>query len=342
MESGIIRKADLGRIIDAAAQKNTVFYAPADGENGVELKAVSNHEEIAFGYDNLRLSPKSVLFPQNEVICRYTGDTVEEEQIGAEDAIIFGIRPCDVFALSCLDKVFGGENARFQDPYYLRRREKALIVALVCDDPRTTCFCTSVGGSPGSGVGSDILVTELDVKLLFESYTGKGRALIEGSEYFREPTADEMKSKEEIVRRSEERMAKIPIPDMEGLAEKLDKGFEDPLWESMTQSCLGCGVCTYLCPTCHCFDITDEKNQKGEGIRLRSWDSCQYPLFTVHASGHNPRVNKKQRMRQRIMHKFSYAVANTGETFCVGCGRCVIHCPVNLDIRDMLVALDKL
>jgi sulfhydrogenase subunit beta (sulfur reductase) len=342
MECGTISKTDLGKLISAALEDNTVFYAPADGRNGIELRTVTSQEEIAFGYDNLKLSPKSVLFPQNEVLCRYTGDTVEEVQIEAEDAIVFGIRPCDVFALSCLDKVFGGANDRFQDPYYMSRREKALIIALVCDEPRTTCFCTSVGGGPGTGAGSDILATELAEVLLFESYTEKGKSLIEGSELFRQPTSDEMTEKEEIIRRAEESMVEIPKPDMEGLAEKLDKGFEDPLWDSMTQSCLGCGVCTYLCPTCHCFDITDEKDRKGDGIRLRTWDSCQYPLFTVHASGHNPRVNKKQRMRQRIMHKFAYAVENTGETFCVGCGRCVIHCPVNLDIRDMLTALDKL
>jgi ferredoxin len=123
------------------------------------------------------------------------------------------------------------------------------------------------------------------------------------------------------------------------MKEKLDGIFEEEVWETITNNCLGCGACTYLCPTCHCFDITDETNGKGDGIRIRTWDSCQYPLFTLHASGHNPRVNKKQRMRQRLMHKFSYTVEKNDAIFCVGCGRCVIHCPVNLDIREMLQTL---
>ena len=332
MESGIIRKADLGRIIDAAAQKNTVFYAPADGENGVELKAVSNHEEIAFGYDNLRLSPKSVLFPQNEVICRYTGDTVEEEQIGAEDAIIFGIRPCDVFALSCLDKVFGGENARFQDPYYMRRREKALIVALVCDDPRTTCFCTSVGGGPFSTDGLDLLWTDLGDRYLVEAITEQGAALIANSPHMREAGSEDIAQKAEIAALAEQA---VSGPDVQGVKEKLDRMYDSPFWQTAQLKCLGCGACTYLCPTCHCFDIADEGDRR-QGQRVRNWDTCMFRAYSLEASGHNPRPTNKERTRQRIMHKYAYFTELYDEIGCTGCGRCVRYCPVNLDIRQMI------
>jgi ferredoxin len=108
----------------------------------------------------------------------------------------------------------------------------------------------------------------------------------------------------------------------------------------MTQNCIGCGACTYLCPTCYCFDIADEDHMY-KGRRIRTWDSCQYSKFTEHASGHNPRTNKTQRLRQRFMHKFSYTLENTGDIFCVGCGRCIIHCPVNLDIREFIQAFSQ-
>lgn len=131
---------------------------------------------------------------------------------------------------------------------------------------------------------------------------------------------------------------KVPALNLNGLKEKLRNGFDSPLWGTIAERCLGCGVCTYLCPTCHCFDISDKI--KGErGRRMRSWDSCQYALFTMHASGHNPRPSKRERMRQRIMHKFLYAQDNFKETFCVGCGRCVRSCPVNLDIRENVALL---
>ena len=342
MECGIIDKTDLDKLIASASERSVRFYAPVDGENGPELRPVAGHEEIAFDYGNARLSSKSLLFPQREVLGKFTNDTAEQMEIDAEESILFGIRPCDAFALSCLDKVFSDESGRFQDPYYLTRRAKALIISLACDAPRATCFCTSVGGSPSGKRGADILVSDLGEKLLFESATEKGEAFIRSFKLFATPSDEEVRIRDEKALKAEQSMTKIPIPDMEALPGKLTAEFEEPLWDTITQNCLGCGACTYLCPTCHCFDITDETNAKGDGIRLRTWDSCQYPLFTLHASGHNPRTNKKQRLRQRIMHKFSYSVENTGDIFCVGCGRCVTNCPVGLDIREMLTSLDKM
>ena len=119
------------------------------------------------------------------------------------------------------------------------------------------------------------------------------------------------------------------------LKKSLDNLFEDPLWNKLAEKCLGCGICTYLCPACHCFDILDEEAGP-DGKRIRIWDSCQFPLFTLQTSGFNPRPKVKERFRQRIMHKFSYLVDEHGVFGCSGCGRCVTACPVNLDIRQAL------
>ncbi len=106
-------------------------------------------------------------------------------------------------------------------------------------------------------------------------------------------------------------------------------------WEDISFACINCGTCTFLCPTCWCFDLQDEVHGKS-GKRLKNWDSCMFPLFTMHTTGHNPRGTKLQRVRQRFMHKLKYFVDkyNTG-TMCVGCGRCVRQCPVNIDIRKV-------
>lgn len=111
--------------------------------------------------------------------------------------------------------------------------------------------------------------------------------------------------------------------------------YDAPFWESEAFSCINCGTCTYVCPTCWCFDIQDETQGKS-GIRMRNWDSCMFPLFTIHASGHNPREHKYGRVRQRFMHKLKYYVDKYDNGIqCVGCGRCIRSCPVNIDIRKI-------
>ena len=125
-----------------------------------------------------------------------------------------------------------------------------------------------------------------------------------------------------------------------GVSEKLEDSFDSPFWDKIHQTCLACGICTFLCPTCHCFAFDDSRvDSKGERIRL--WDCCQYPAFTLEASGHNPRISSRERMRQRIMHKFSYYVKNFGEVACVGCGRCVENCPINLDLREIVTIIKE-
>ncbi len=339
IEMGIITKQELNKLV-AAAAKDATFYAPVEGNNGVEYVKTSGDQPITYDYVNVKLSPKGFFFPQKEVMCRFCGDSLKEVPIPDEKFIVFGGRPCDAKSILELEMIFDDQTSRFTDPYYMTRRKNALVITLACNDPAATCFCTTVGGSPTESEGSDILVSELGEELLFEACTEKGKEFMETyQEFFQQPTDAHFSEKEEQAGQA---AGALKVFAIDGIKEKLDNIFEEEVWETVTNNCLSCGACTYLCPTCHCFDISDETDGRGDGIRLRTWDSCQYALFTLHASGHNPRVNRKQRMRQRIMHKFSYTVENNNEIFCVGCGRCVYTCPVNLDIRDMLQTLHTL
>jgi formate hydrogenlyase subunit 6/NADH:ubiquinone oxidoreductase subunit I len=120
------------------------------------------------------------------------------------------------------------------------------------------------------------------------------------------------------------------------LSRDLMELYEAGHWSRVQESCLNCGTCTYCCPTCHCFDIQDE-TQGEAGRRVRNWDTCMSWLFTMHGTGHNPRGSKLDRVRQRFMHKFKYIPAKRGgEIGCVGCGRCVQLCPVNIDVRRVV------
>jgi sulfhydrogenase subunit beta (sulfur reductase) len=176
-------------------------------------------------------------------------------------------------------------------------------------------------------------MTLLGDDLLLEPLSGKGEKLVED---LGDAPSSMLEEKEKERKKAEESMtAKI---DIEGLPDKLKGMFDHEVWEIITEKCIGCGVCTYLCPTCHCFDIQDEATDRG-GRRVRNWDSCMFPIFTFHGSGHQPRTKKHQRMRQRIMHKFNYYVENFGVIACVGCGRCITECPTNEDLRDNLKKL---
>lgn len=335
---GCIAKQDVNALIAAAAEAQQV-YAPIEGDNGVEYLATKGQHPIAYQYVNVKLSPKGLFFPQREVLCTFCHDELQAVPMPDEPFLVFGARPCDVRALLQLDQIFDEQGSRFADPYYVTRRQHALVITLACNAPAATCFCTSVGGSPTDAAGSDILVFELGDELLFETCSAKGEEFMQTySTFFAPPIDAQLTAKAEQIKHAADTLEAFSI---EGLKEKLDVIFEDAVWETLTNPCIGCGACTYVCPTCHCFDVTDETDGRGAGVRLRTWDSCQYPLFTRHASGHNPRVNKKQRMRQRIMHKFSYTVENHDAIFCVGCGRCVNYCPVNLDIREMLQTLSQ-
>lgn len=335
-----VRRNSAGRQESEAAQSphpedQTSGNAPFTNDVRFELLDAEAGNPIIFNYKNTVRPPKEIFFPQREVLLSFQSDSLRAVPLSHEKIIIFGIRPCDARSLTCLDKIFC--DGRYQDPYYLFRRENSLIISLACDEPEATCFCTSMGGSPAGKEGADILAFRMEEKLLFEAVTERGTEFInEHDASFRPAGAHDDAAVEARVGAAEDLLRDI---DLNGLKQKLDRDFEHPIWEELSRRCWGCGVCSYLCPTCHCFDINDEVDGRSFGVRIRTWDSCQYPNFTLHASGHNPRGDTRQRLRQRIMHKFSYTVESHGLAFCVGCGRCVRNCPVNLDLREMLVSL---
>jgi sulfhydrogenase subunit beta (sulfur reductase) len=341
MRPFVLEARNLAPFIEAVAKTARLFAPVADPAGGAVFAEVSAAADMSCTSATTRLSVKSVFFPQREVLLSFKGSALDAVPAIDGTLVVFGARPCDARAMTWMDGVFGGGGR--EDPYFVERRKGAVVIALGCDDPCPTCFCTSVGGSPYGTGGADVLASAAGDgpavgagDLLLEPVTEKGAAfLVQHASFLRPATTTEADAREERARAAEARMKTL---DFSGVKEKMDAGFDSPAWESLTRSCLGCGACTYVCPTCHCFDITDES--RGErGVRIRTWDACQYSLFTLHASGHNPRGHKRARMRQRLMHKYSYAPETAGAVFCSGCGRCVRACPVNLDIREMLAAL---
>ena len=335
MRQRTIKKEDLNKLI-ASVGKDGRFYGPLRGGDGVSLSPLGPDDQVALDYFNFTLPPKHLLLPRSEVICTYQGGEMTEAPVVDEKAVIFGVRPCDALSFHRLEKVFLDE--KFADPYFRRRRDNSIVISLACSDPLETCFCTSVGGSPAGGEGADILAFDVGDRLLFEAVTARGEDFMKAqADIFEEPNDQDLKAREAQASGAEKKVSAV---DVSGVTEKLQAQFDSPIWDTIAETCLGCGVCTYACPTCHCFGLYDEKADV-KGGRIRVQDSCMFPSFTLEASGHNPRTSNGQRMRQRIMHKFRYTVENFGDIFCVGCGRCILHCPVNVDVRETIAEVNK-
>jgi ferredoxin len=314
--------SDLNKFI-AALKKTGTVKGPKEGDNGPELGELCAGEELILDFGNFRLPPKREFFPQCEVINRDASN---------EQVTIFGIRPCDAQALECLDKVFIDEI--FVDPQYKERRNNTLVISLACENPENSCFCTSTGGGPAEKNGSDIIAFHLKASLLFEPVTKKGEAFLTlHKKLFREPAAKELTARIKQETDCKKAMPHIPVTDVAKAIGKIDS---PAFWNAVAETCLSCGACTFLCPTCHCFDLSDEAGSQGNW-KLRTHDACMFAAFSREASGHNPRPKPADRMRQRIMHKLSYTQENFGRVFCVGCGRCVRFCPSNIDIRETVV-----
>ena len=309
-----------------------VVLGPVKDNNLVLFKQITNLKEITLDFTNSQLPPKSLYFPQTETLFRFTKDENIEIETPKNDnkTLIFGMRPCDAKSLKLLDQVFSGE---YKDSLFLSRRKNTTLVGLTCNNPPVNCFCTSVGGSPDDTTGLDVLLTDIGEKYFVEVLTKKGKHLVESFDRFKPAKNQDKKKKAEISRKARESIQRIA--KTEKIEQILDEIFENNYWAEIARKCLGCGICTFLCPTCHCFDIQDETFGK-KGARVRIWDSCMYPEYSMQASGYNPRPTQMNRMRNRVYHKFNYFPKNQHVFGCVGCGRCIGECPVNIDIIEII------
>ncbi|WP_031516506.1 4Fe-4S dicluster domain-containing protein [Desulfofalx alkaliphila] len=328
----IIKKSEIAGLLDQLAKEYRV-YAPVDENGNIAFKAIKEGAEAKLG-ENSKKPPKEILFPQSEELFNYSVNQEGlrmDSKVDDTKSVAIGLRPCDAKSIMLLDNVFS--NDQYQDVYYLARRDNTVIVSLGCNRPSGTCFCTSVNSGPFDTDGSDVLLTDIGEAYLVEAITEQGKELVGKLNL---PEADaEAKALAEKAKASATVASEV---DLAGLKEKLDGMFTHEYWDKLHEKCIGCAACTYLCPTCHCFDIEDDAKDC-EGCRVRNWDACMFPLFTLHGSGHNPRTSGKERFRQRVMHKFNYFVDRYNATACVGCGRCIKNCPVNMDIRQVLAEI---
>ncbi|MCL2883266.1 MAG: 4Fe-4S dicluster domain-containing protein [Coriobacteriia bacterium] len=321
----LLAKDRLNELLDHLSTEARV-YVPARIETQTRFALYSDTVKPNFKLVNTELPPKDILFPQTQNMYRYGFDAEGVPFIDpihdADDVVIFGARSCDVRSIECMDDVFLTKG--YVDEFYEPRRSRLLLVAMACNTVAESCFCDSMSLDPNSAPAADIQMSEGDQAFEVTALNEKGEAALAAwSSYLTEGSIEHAAVSCEL---------KV---EMTGIKEKLDHMFEHPIWESVSKKCLNCGTCTFVCPTCHCFDISQENRMK-IGERFRSWDSCMFSCYTEMAGHHNPRAEKMPRVRQRFLHKLCFFEDRYGKSLCVGCGRCVADCPVALDITVLI------
>ncbi|MBN1584402.1 MAG: 4Fe-4S dicluster domain-containing protein [Anaerolineae bacterium] len=332
MEARILQQDKLGEWINALIARHEVI-APRDA---LAYGKIETADEFYLSDEKPARSLKTFFFPQRQALVAYrlSAEKVElQEPAPVVDPegparIVFGARPCDAAAFPILDQVFAWDDVI--DAYF-QPREKTIIISIACHKPCETCFCVSLGGSPAGIEGSDLLLTPMDHVYHVQIITEQGGELIRAFESFFDES-DQRHNRERASLEDVWRDQVIKTVDVSDLEQVLD--FDNPVWETLVQQCVDCGICTFMCPTCHCFDIQDEGDPDG-GERVRLWDSCAFYDYTKAHAG-QPRPTHHRRYRQRIMHKFQYYPKNFGKILCVGCGRCIKYCPVSIDLTQVL------
>lgn len=315
-------KMDMTQAKDALAElmgKYTVI-APVMKDHKLDYAEVCDVNDIVLDSRLPYKSPKEVVFPRVENVMRFLADRVEETQ-EVKPILLVGAKPCDTAAMRVFDEVFTSDRGRFKDSFYLNRRDCLTVIGMGCLEKKSGCFCEERGTDPAFSSDCDGFLHPVEGGFVYEPLTEKGASLFPGTET--EPVGHGKRPEEKLVVNATEADVFTAMP-----------------WEAYTEGCIGCGTCTYLCPTCHCFNLRDAE-EKGVVTRTRVWDSCMYPRFTLHAGGHNPRTKKFERFRQRVLHKYLYIPENYGYTACTGCGRCIRSCPGGLNIRNTVTDIRK-
>ena len=335
-----IQKENLNALYAAIAEHSDLFL-PVKTAGQVNFGLWTEVADVSIDTLKTVKSAKDIFFPQSESLYqvrRQEGKlNIQGETLCQTPFVVFGIRGCDVKGLEVLDKVFLSEPV---DSYYAARRQMGTLVAMACGRPETSCFCKVFGVDCAEPAG-DVVTWLVGDTLYWEAKTEKGEALTEKLAQLLEKTdISAVETEKQNIRAIVKKLPYANLSLEKWGAEAADKNFDSPLWEQLYSPCLACGTCTFVCPTCQCYDIKDYST--GSGVqRYRCWDSCMYSDFTMMAHGNN-RTSQMQRFRQRFMHKLAYFPANNqGMYSCVGCGRCVDKCPSNLNIIKVIKAFEK-
>jgi ferredoxin len=340
MRLRILDKGAIAPWINALMSDYAVVGPQAKGPK-FAFGAIGDPAQLRLDYDTTILPPKKVLQPPHERLASYSlqGRPEVEPVIQSGPTVLLGMHTCDLHAVQLLDKAFSEEYA---DAHYLKRREQTIVVSMECLEPCDEySFCKSMG-TLTAGTGYDLHLTDLGPAYAVDVGTEAGERLVLRYGAIGEATDADVRRLNEVLGAKWPRFTYRLDFDAAELPALLSTAHEHPLWEELGERCFACGSCTNVCPTCYCFNVTDEVNMAvTEGMRVRSWDSCQLDEFARVAGGENFREARASRQRHRFMRKGKYIYEKFGELGCVGCGRCIRTCVADISIVDGFNAIQR-
>ncbi|MFO7650127.1 MAG: 4Fe-4S dicluster domain-containing protein [bacterium] len=269
----------------------------------------------------VEVSARKLFFPRRRVIARFEQGadwSLAAVEPPAGPRVIVGMHSCDVAALRYLDRVF--IDTEPGDALYTAERARTAIVGVLCDEMKPSCHCTDRGLSPDETAGMDVALRRGEGGWHALALTERGGELL--------PAAEAQAAPPPPARDWPKGNWPVPEP------EELMALYDDEFWTEASDICLTCGACTFACPTCSCYLVADEKHA-GQGERVTCWDSCQFLSYSRETSGHNPRKTNADRLRNRTLDKFAYRKLKYGVSACVGCGRCVLICPIKRSFPNL-------
>jgi len=340
VEIFVTDKAGLQKFYEAIIA-NHETYAPVEKFGKYDFRRASTLAEC--NPDSpiaLTMSIKPLFFPRSAKVLKYTATSAGTEVKETDEdplsgkRVILGVKHCDARSLQVLDKVYHWD---YHDTDYQKRRENTVIISARCDKADTHCFCTSLDYDVESMDAMDVLIVNgADGKIYIRPRTEKGEQFLKENKSSQSAVPSSQLAEEEMKNQFKAFAGSFRLKmNYREVNEKLGKLFDSPEFENVSRNCVSCNTCAFICPTCHCFKISDEK-VRDNGVRYKSYDSCNNGYFTLMAGGHNPRPVKYRRWRQRAMHKFVYYKERFGENLCVGCGKCAVSCPVNISIFEVV------
>ncbi len=342
MESYFLPAERLGEFVGHLAKFGKI-YRCEQTESGPRIKLVQEKDYGEWNFPAVRTDePAKYLFIKaKRKIAEYFDDKWRKITIEEEPKVIIGLKGCDLAAIKIWDKVFR-EDEQYKDPFYIAARENALLVGADCTGITPYCFCNLLGNGPYPAEGEfDLSLSPVEGGFVLFVGTERGKKALEGFSLSPAPAEALQKiesRRRELARKLDEQNAKYKTDT--SWRELVEKNPDSPAWAKHGATCVACAACTYVCPTCFCFQIYDTVRPDGKYERFIALDSCKYPRFSFMAGGLNPRGKLVERFKHRYNHKFFHYHWRYEIYACTGCGRCIENCMGAIDMRETLKSVE--
>jgi ferredoxin len=323
--------------------KNFPIIAPIQSNEKYYLKYFppESWDKSNWYYADIRTPQplKSFFYPPAEKVARYPKEEEQKAEYAAR--IIIGVKACDVYALNIIDRVY--RDGEYPDPNYVKNRELNFIISSDCLDAADFCSCTLMNCKPYLDKEFDINIAPLNGQILFEVGSKKGEEFRQ--QYFasaKEATKAQIEKRDKNRAAIVEKLGQInqEFKYYQSHQHTVDRHLHSKEWHDLSKTCVECGICTQICPTCHCFLFYDQPNED-KFDRIKVWDSCFFAGYSRMAGGLTPRLSLADRFKNRFYHKFDSFVTNFEVEACTGCGRCSEGCMGEIDLRKVLLELEK-